>query len=1090
MYVASVREFIQPTPVCAQTARLQAVLGVFQQAGCERVLVADGQRLVGTVSLHRLTGFLLRETTADPTDHIDSETAIAPWQQSLQQLSLLVDQPLYEPLVELSTNLSINQLAPYLKDLEQRQYALIDEFGDCLGLLNQTQLLKFLVLNPLPSLQESPGMAEVQKRLEQLGGAIAPDHARRSPSSEPTFAESISTESISADLLIDLLERLPLPMMLQTSTGEVVARNLSWREQLGELQDPSTVGREAALLLEVATSVLQRSQPASPSFTESSFAPSPFVNAAQRSYLSESWNVVNSIDAMSDRLSFCHLGADLDSCVCTCPMKNGQERTWQFLKIPLGNRSTQTQFSMAALLSVVESRRRAQSAFQSHELSDITEPEQAAPADAQELWLVLAQDTTEQHRVAKELTAKNADLVQLNRLKDEFLACISHELKTPLTAVLGLSTLLKDQALGELNNRQTRYAQLIHQSGRHLVLIVNDILDLTRIETGQLELTLEPVNVKTVCDRAYEQARRLQPQEESAGTETLSASEPEIHFNLAVQPGLETLIADELRLRQMLTNLLSNAFKFTDIGGKVGLTVEAWEGWITFTVWDTGIGIPDEKQHLIFQKFQQLENPLTRRYEGTGLGLVLTQRLARLHGGDVTFTSAEGQGSQFTILLPPSPPQLTSTESQPLIKPLAQTYSSRLVLVVEAVPRFLEDLTHQLAGLGYRVAIARSGNEALEKVRRLQPATVFLNPALPLLSGWDVLTLLKSDAETRNIPVVVTASHLEKAQAYRNGANGFLSLPIQPDALEQSLEPLIHKATEPQDTATSLTILHLNAGEQTLSAQSEHYLATHLNSLLHPHNCRMLEVDDLDQADLLAKVWKPNVMLLDGAISDPMAYLKQLSEYPALAALPLVTLTTEITQAANQLPELTVFPCLASPLPNELTDSNADSALLQAIQIAAGMSWAPHVLVVDMAALQQWSSLPQSDWAEGTAPDPNAKRTAEWLQASMQYFQAAGFRSSISRSWSEMLEQIQHQSVDLLLLCVRHADPHPSVLKALQTLAQVGTKPPILVWNCQPQPFEMGAIGEVLEAIAAQVLPPSLSMKELLEQINQTLVRR
>lgn len=1087
MYVASVREFIQPTPVCPPTARLRAVLGVFQQAGCERVLVADRQRLVGTVSLHRLTSFLLRETTADATDSIDSEMAIAPWQQSLQELSLLVDQPLYEPLVELSTNLSISQLAPYLKDLEQRQYALIDESGDCLGLLNQTQLLKFLVLNPLPSSQEqSPGGAEVPRRLEQLGGAIAFDQTRRSPSAEPTFAESISTESISADLLIDLLERLPLPMMLQTSTGEVVARNLSWREQLGELQDPSTVGREAALLLEVATPVLQRSQPASPPFTASSFEPSPFVNATQRSYLSESWSVANPIDAISDRLSFCHLGTDLDSCVCTCPMKNGQERTWQFLKIPLGNRSTQAQFSMAALLSVVEFRRRAQSAFQSHELASLT-PEQDHAS--QELWLVLAQDTTEQHRVAKELTAKNADLVQLNRLKDEFLACISHELKTPLTAVLGLSTLLKDQALGELNNRQTRYAQLIHQSGRHLVLIVNDILDLTRIETGQLELTLEPVNIRTVCDRAYEQARRLQPQEESAGTETLSASESEIHFNLAVQPGLETLIADELRLRQMLTNLLSNAFKFTEADGKAGLTVEAWEGWIAFTVWDTGIGIPDEKQHLIFQKFQQLENPLTRRYEGTGLGLVLTQRLARLHGGDVTFTSVEGQGSQFTILLPPSPPQVTTTESQPPI-PLAQTYSSRLVLVVEAVPRFLEDLTRQLAGLGYRVAIARSGNEALEKVRRLQPATVFLNPALPQLSGWDVLTLLKSDAETRNIPVIVTASHLEKAQAYRNGANGFLSLPILPEALEQSLEPLIHRATEPQNTATSLTILHLNVGGQDLSAQSEHYLATHLNSLLHPHNCRMLEVDDLDQADLLAKVWKPNVMLLDGAISDPMAYLKQLSEYPALAALPLVTLTTEITQAANQLPELTVFPCLAS-LPNEMTDPSADSALLQVIQVAAGMSWAPHVLVVDVAALQQnWTALPQSDWAEGTAPDPNAKRTAEWLQASMQYFQAAGFRSSISRSWSEMLEQIQHQSVDLLLLCVRHADPHPSVLKALQTLAQVGTKPPILVWNCQPQPFEIGEIGEVLEAIAAQVLPPSLSMKELLEQINQTLVGR
>jgi signal transduction histidine kinase/DNA-binding response OmpR family regulator len=1040
------------------------------------------------LTLHCLKDFLSEETTK-VIDRNYSETAIAPWQQTLQQLSFLVDQPLYEPLIELPVNLPISQLAPYLKDLEQWQYALIDESGECLGLLNQTQLLKFLVLNPIPSLQGASGTAEIQKSLEQLGEkAIAFEHTRRSPSAEPTFAESISTESISADLLIDLLERLPLPMMLQTSTGEVVARNLSWREQLGELQDPSTVGREAALLLEAATPVLQRSHPASPS-TEFSFEPPSLVNAAERFPSSEPWSVATPMDAMGDRFSFCQLGADLDTCVCTCPMKDGQERTWQFLKIPLGNRSTYAQFSMAALLSVVESRRRAQSGFQSHEMFDFAaEPDHPSKAHSQELWLVMAQDTTEQHRVAKELTAKNADLVQLNRLKDEFLACISHELKTPLTAVLGLSTLLKDQALGELNNRQTRYAQLIHQSGRHLVLIVNDILDLTRIETGQLELTLEPVHIRTACDRAYEQARRLQPQEESPGTE-ICTSASEIRFNLMVQPGLETLIADELRLRQMLTNLLSNAFKFTEVGGEVGLTVEAWEGWIAFTVWDTGIGIPDEKQHLIFQKFQQLENPLTRRYEGTGLGLVLTQRLARLHGGDVTFTSVQGQGSQFTILLPPSPPQAAATETQSLVKPLAQTYSNRLMLVVEVVPRFLEDLTHQLAGLGYRVAIARSGTEALEKVRRLQPATVFLNPALPLLAGWDVLTLLKSDAETRHIPVIVTASHLEKTQAQRNGANGFLSLPIQPDALEKSLEPLTRKAAEPQDAVTSLTILHLNAGGQVLAAQSEHYLATHFNSLLHPHNCRMLEVDDLDQADLLAKVWKPNVLLLDGIISDPITYLKQLSEYPALAALPLVTLTAEITQAANQLP-LTVFPCLASPS-DEAANSNADSALLQVIQVAAGLGWAPHVLVVDVTALQQdWASLPPSDWVEGTAPDPNAKRTAEWLQASMQYFQAAGFRSSISRSWSEVLEQIQHQSVDLLLLCVRHAEPHPSVLKALQTLAQVGTKPPVLVWNCQPQPFEMGAIGEVLEAIAAQVLPPSLSMKELLDQINQTLVRR
>ena len=274
------------------------------------------------------------------------------------------------------------------------------------------------------------------------------------------------------------------------------------------------------------------------------------------------------------------------------------------------------------------------------------------------------------------------------------------------------------------------------------------------------------------------------------------------------------MVADELRLRQMLVHLLSNAFKFTEISGEIGLRVSRWEGWIAFTVWDTGIGIPEHQQHLIFQKFQQLENPLTRQFEGTGLGLVLTRALARLHGGDVSFLSREGKGSQFTLLLPPSPPTTGFTESeiasrtdtdnqnintQRVTTSARQhvntntqhhpTCSQRLVLVVEAVARYIEDLTEQLKGLGYRVVIARSGTEAVEKARRLQPKAIFLNPLLPLLSGWDVLTLLKSDAATRHIPVIVTATAAEKEQAFAKQADGFLSLPVE----HQSLAPLLEK---------------------------------------------------------------------------------------------------------------------------------------------------------------------------------------------------------------------------------------------------------------------------------------------------------
>lgn len=393
------------------------------------------------------------------------------------------------------------------------------------------------------------------------------------------------------------------------------------------------------------------------------------------------------------------------------------------------------------------------------------------------LCLTLAQDMTEQ-QLALELIAKNTDLIGLNRLKDEFLACISHELKTPLTVIIGLSTLLEDQALGQLNERQTHYAQLIHQSGRHLMTTVNHILDLTRLETGQLKLTPESVQIESVCLRAINQAR-------------LTPISPAKHacdhrFTLFIEPGLDSLVADELRLSQMLVHLLSNAFKFTEVGGEVGLRVNRWEGWIAFTVWDTGIGIPEQKQHLIFQKFQQLENPLTRQFQGTGLGLVLTRALVRLHGGDITFLSKEGKGSEFTLLLPPSTQNGEEPGSWGSLT-IQENHFNRLVLVVEASPQFIEDSMELLSGLGYRIVIARSGTEALEKARRLQPQAIFLNPLLPLLSGWDVLTLLKSDTATHQIPAIVTATLAEKERAFSNRADDFLSLPVQQQILQKVL---------------------------------------------------------------------------------------------------------------------------------------------------------------------------------------------------------------------------------------------------------------------------------------------------------------
>ena len=1012
-------DFIATVPSCVQTTRISSVLEIFSQGQCDRLVVVNEQQCpIGVLNLRRLMPQLISSYGT--------------------KLSLDVQQPLsalgvtlVEPIATLPAELSVEQFGLYLRSQQSQtntdsDWALVDRAGKFLGLLDTAHLLQVLASQPVSM------------------GTDEPERDR--------------VEQCVLDSLVRLLEGLPWPLILQTDTGEVVMQNTAWCQHFGSLSDPQAVRREVEAILE-------------PSFV--SQAESRSQELAMRGRVGE-WEKTILIsppplDDSASSSSHCKLGTQPSTCICVLPVQNDQERVWQFVKIPL------------------------------QESGDRERGRRYAPQPLNtDLWLLLATDVTEQQQIASELAAKNADLIQLNRLKDEFLSCISHELKTPITAVLGLSTLLKDQALGALNERQARYARLIHQSGRHLMLVVNDIFDLTRMETGQLKLTLEPVQIATVCDRAIEQARAIQSKtsQPSKAGEPLVESAPDHRFTLLIEPGLDTLVADELRLRQMLVQLLSNAFKFTQSGGEIGLRVSRWEGWIAFTVWDTGIGIPEQKQHLIFQKFQQLENPLIRKFEGTGLGLVLTRALARLHGGDVTFLSKEGEGSHFTLLLPPSPPQKVALEqesrraiseqgsreaweqSAPIPTP---HHRNRLVLVVEAAPRFIENLTEQLTGLGYRVVIARSGTEALEKARRLQPRAVFLNPLLPLLSGWDVLTLLKSDAATCQIPVIVTATRAEKEQAFSNRADEFLSLPVQQQVLQQILARFcaIVPASEScegvsprADTDTPLTILRLVTPNSSLLNPNSDALRVALAplSLL---NQRLLEADDLEQAELLARVWQPDVILLDEAIPDPNAYLKQLSQYPSLAALPIVTLDAATTQAANQVTGLCVFPCLTP-------DRIDTDTLLPVLQIAAGMSWKPSLLVVDVATLPDLQEVNSSH-----------SLGAEWFQALIQYIQTAGFRGMVGRSWAEVLQQTRQQSVDLLLICLGESKLHPGVLAALNALSKEGYVPPVLVLDQRLNQGEdaLESLETVLAAIATQILPPSLSMEELLDHIYQTLAR-
>ncbi|WP_267384476.1 hybrid sensor histidine kinase/response regulator [Cyanobacterium sp. uoEpiScrs1] len=655
----------------------------------------------------------------------------------------------------------------------------------------------------------------------------------------------------SGSSLFKLLEQFPLPVMLQTKQGNMIKQNRTWREQIGELIPPNDVSdcplseQELQCFSKQVFSVAQ---------TLAFNCPSPCCLADHSSpttYLSCSQRFQSVPEKQKSQNSLTGTNSLLSSSRSLVNHNLGKKRVWKFISCPL----------------TIKDR---------------------------EISLVLATDVTEQQRLYQELAAKNADLVQLNRLKDEFLACISHELKSPLTAVVGLSSLLREQKVGKLNSRQVHYAQSIYRSGRQLMTIVNDLLDLTHLETGQLKLTFIPLNIQSVCERAYH----------FIAEKYRERTNNSISFSLEIEPGLKFLLADELRLHQMLVHLLDNAMKFSKSGGAVGIKVGHWEDWVTFNVWDTGIGIPEESQHLIFQKFQQLENPLTRKIEGTGLGLVLTQRLARAHGGEISFISKAGQGSQFTLLLPLNAKSQNNEhhQSSPTLYPL--------VLIVEAIPQCIENLMYKLSELGYRTVIARTGTEAVEKARRLRPYAVLLNPILPLLSGWDVLTLLKSDPQTRKIRVFMTTTENCQSLKEPHQADGFLSVPLDSSVLKKIFKK-VNTLKNTSDRVLTLLTLCPNCPDSKTYSVLCAPLDRGLTDSSSQSNHRILEGDDLEQAQILTNVWQIDVVVIDGRyLDDPTDYVQSLSEQPRLAKLPLVTLDLKTTEAANRINNLSVFPCL------------------------------------------------------------------------------------------------------------------------------------------------------------------------------------
>jgi len=369
-----------------------------------------------------------------------------------------------------------------------------------------------------------------------------------------------------------------------------------------------------------------------------------------------------------------------------------------------------------------------------------------------------------------------------SRAKSEFLATMSHELRTPLNAVLGLSQLMRQEIFGTLNDKQKEYISCIQSSGEHLLSLINDILDLSKVEAGKEQLCFVPLDIKELCEYCLVMVRE-------------QANDRGLKITLDIAPPVRICIADERRCKQMLLNLLSNAVKFT-LAGEVSLIVRKTQEGISFTVEDTGIGIAADKLPLLFEPFRQLDSGLNRRFPGTGLGLALTRSLAKLHGGDVSVKSTLGQGSQFTLCLPdcPSEDLFLSSSPQELGDCEGQCCilgGNSRILLVENDQRSAMLLKDYLQVIGYRVEHLMDSTNFLDSVRNFKPSLILMDVQLEEhYTGFDLLAALRREADMKNLKVVmVTAMAMagDRERCLDAGADDYLSKPIGIAQLEAVL---------------------------------------------------------------------------------------------------------------------------------------------------------------------------------------------------------------------------------------------------------------------------------------------------------------
>lgn len=481
---------------------------------------------------------------------------------------------------------------------------------------------------------------------------------------------------------------------------------------------------------------------------------------------------------------------------------------------------------------------------------------------------------------SERLSLANAELSRAARLKDEFLAGMSHELRTPLNAILGMSEILIEEIHGSLNNQQKQSVNLIDSSGKHLLNLINDILDLSKIEAGKMELEISSVAIQQLCKDSLSFVKEM-------------AYKKNIAISCDIAQNIDHIGLDERRIRQVLINLLNNAVKFTPEGGKVKLSVNYPEPEkIEFAISDNGIGIAADQMDKLFHPFVQIDSKLSRRYSGTGLGLSLVRRIVELHGGSIALESKLDRGSCFTVTLPC---QTTFSSQFDVIASSEDDHPSSIqqALIVEDNEFAANQLSQYLEELGAKTLVHPWGHGVINVVLEMKPDLIILDILLPDLPGWEVLIELKRNPLIKNIPVVIVSIIDERPKGFALGAADYLVKPINRVQLQQSINRILGIPEKAPATALVIPTHQKNKAPLIVLAEDNEANITTMLSYLEAYGLRMAIARNGLEAVHLIKQCEPDLVLMDIQMPemDGLEAIRQVRSDKSFVNLPIIAVT-------------------------------------------------------------------------------------------------------------------------------------------------------------------------------------------------------